>query len=51
MPSIVSGNEVMLGNGVGIYCLPMSRSILARRGIVDLQDVISDQLNSGLNIL
>ena len=51
LPSMVSGDEVMLSNGVGIYCLWMSRSISASCEIVDLRDVISDRFNSGLNIL
>ena len=51
MLSMVSGDEVMLSNGVGIYCLWMSRSMLARCRIGDLRDVVSDRFDTGLNIL
>ena len=51
MLSMVSGDEVMLSNGVGIYCLWMLRSMSASRGIRYLWDVVSDRFNTGLNIL
>ena len=49
---MVLGDEVMLSNCVDIYCLWMSRSMSmsAGRGIVDLQDVVSNCFDARLNI-